>query len=212
MNLTPTPHAHEIVQETKEQRQWREEAAVRRRLAVATRRRHQRPLEAPNDSACIRNWGRQAWQRKWQAIALEYRAWSRARIWRTPWEQDTRKLYAGFSKAEATALFLMRTEVIGLNAWLASVQVPDITPHCPCGWHAQTVRHVLLHCPRHDRVGLIRACNTENWDEILMRPECAQHAARWLVKSGALAQFKVAAEVAEERIEEWEAFLPAEEW
>jgi hypothetical protein len=30
-------------------------------------------------------------------------------------------LYAGLSKAKATALFLMRTEVIGLNAWLASV-------------------------------------------------------------------------------------------
>ena len=154
---------------------------------MGSRRRHQRPLEALNDSACIRDWGRQTWQRKWQTTALEYRAWSRARIWRTPWEQDTRKLYAGLSKAEATALFLMRTEVIGLNAWLASVQVPNITPHCPCGWHAQTVRHVLLYCPRHDRVGLVRACNTENWDEILMRPECAQYAARWLVKLSAIA-------------------------
>jgi hypothetical protein len=45
-----------------------------------------------------------------------------------------------------------------------------------------------------------------------MRPECAQYAARWLVKSGAMAQFKVAAEIAEERMEEWGAFLPAEEW
>ena len=204
--------AAEIAQEIKEQRQWREEAAARRRLVMGSRWSQQRPLEALNDSACIRDWGRQAWQRKWQAIALENRAWSRARIWRTPWEQDTRKLYAGLSKAEATALFLMRTEVIGLNAWLASVQVPNITPHCPCGWHAQTVRHVLLHCPRHNRVGLVRACNTENWDEILTRPECAQYAARWLVKSGAMAQFKVAAEIAEERIEEWGAFPPAEEW
>ena len=50
------------------------------------------------------------------------------------------------------------------------------------------------------------------WDEILTRPECAQHAARWLVRLGAMAQFKVAAEIAEERMEEWKAFLPAEEW
>jgi len=29
-------------------------------------------------------------------------------------------LYEVLSKAEATALFLMRTEVLGLNAWLQS--------------------------------------------------------------------------------------------
>src|SRR5436305_9086369 len=64
-------------------------------------------------------------------------------------------LYEGLSKAEATALFLMRTEVLGLNAWLASVQVPDILPRCHYGWNAQTVRHVLMQCPPLNRTELI---------------------------------------------------------
>ena len=55
-------------------------------------------------------------------------------------------LYEGQSKAESTAAFLLRTEVLGLNAWLASIHVPQITPHCTCGWPTQTVRHVLLFC------------------------------------------------------------------
>src|SRR3954452_21201433 len=76
-------------------------------------------------------------------------------------------LYEGLSKAEATALFLMRTEVLGLNAWLASVQVPDILPRCPCGWNAQTVRHVLIHCPLLNRTDLITQTQSESLTEIL---------------------------------------------
>ena len=45
-----------------------------------------------------------------------------------------------------------------------------------------------------------------------MRPECAKHAARWLVRAGVLEQFRVAAEVAGERVEEYQAFLEAEGW
>ena len=80
----------------------------------------------------------------------------------------------------------MRIEVIGLNAWLATIQVPNITPACPCGWHAQTVRHILLYYPRHERLGLIQVCGTERIDDILLRPVCAKHAARWLVHAGVL--------------------------
>ena len=80
----------------------------------------------------------------------------------------------------------MRTEVIGLNAWLAAVQVPNITPACLCGWHAQTVRHILLYYPRHERISLIQACGIERIDDILSRPLCVKYAARWLVYAGVL--------------------------
>jgi hypothetical protein len=106
----------------------------------------------------------------------------------------------------------MRTEVIGLNAWLAAVQVPNVLPACPCGWRAQTVQHILLHCPRHSRADLIAKYGTERINEILKRPECAKHAARWLVRSGALEQFRTAAETAEEDINGHQAFLDAESW
>ena len=133
-------------------------------------------------------------------------------VWQAPWKQDTRRLYAGLTKAEATALIQMRTEVIGLNAWLASVQVPDVFPACPCGWQAQTVRHLLLHCPRLNRVELLTQCGTERFEEILGRPQCAQYAARWLVRSGELKQFRVADEIARENTTGYRAFEDAERW
>ena len=132
--------------------------------------------------------------------------------WTTPWKQDRRILYAGLSKAEATALFLMRTEVIGLNAWLAAAQVPDTHPSCPCGWHTQTVRHIVLHCPIYERLELLQRCGSERLDEILSRPASAAYAARWLVKSGALAQFRLSNEISEEDISLFTPFEDSEQW
>ena len=80
----------------------------------------------------------------------------------------------------------MRTEVIDLNAWLAAIRVPGVFPACPCGWHAQTVRHVLLHCTRHERIDLLRKCGSGRLEDILQWPSSAKHAARWLVRSGVM--------------------------
>jgi hypothetical protein len=133
-------------------------------------------------------------------------------VWTTPWKQSPRRLYVGLTKAEATALFLLRTEVIGLNAWLAAIQVPNIYPQCPCGWQAQTVRHILLHCPRYDRTRLLRHCGSERKEEILNRPASAAQAARWLIASGVMEQFRVAKEVAEEDRTNFRELENAEVW
>jgi hypothetical protein len=101
------------------------------------------------------------------------------------------------TKAEATALFLIRTKVIGLNAWLTAVQVPGVFPACPCGWHAQTVRHVLLYCARHERTDLLRKYRLERLEDILQQLLNTKHTARWLVCSRVIKQFKLAAEIAE---------------
>ena len=106
----------------------------------------------------LQQWGHLQWKGRWEKAALEGGS---ATVWSTPWKQSPRKLYAGLTKAESTALFLLRTEVLGLNAWLAAIHKPDIYPQCPCGWIAQTVRHILLHCPRYDRTQLLTNCGTE---------------------------------------------------
>ena len=153
-----------------------------------------------------------AWRERWEARANKARSPRPPATWTTPWKYDCRKLYAGLSKAEATALFLMRTEVIGLNAWLASVQVPGIQALCPCGEAAQTVRHVVLHCTRHERQRLLEHCGTERLDEILSRPASAAHAARWLIATRVLEQFKVVREMAEEETELFAPFENSDDW
>jgi hypothetical protein len=161
----------------------------------------------------IRQYLNHAWRERWQASASKHGRRRRPpTTWITPWKQDCRKLYAGLSKAEATALFLMRTEVIGLNAWLAAVQVPGVEAQCPCGEAAQTVRHIILHCTRYERLHLLEQCGTERLDEILSRPASAAHAARWLVATGALEQFKVAREIREEDTALFAPFTNSEDW
>lgn len=109
-------------------------------------------------------------------------------------------MYEGLSKAEATALFLLRTEVIGLNAWLASVQVPGILPRCACGWRAHTVRHVLLHCPYYDRTELPHEAGTEDLYTMLSQPDSARIAAKWLIQQNVMEQFRTAKEIGTEDV------------
>jgi len=180
--------------------------------ARASGARPLRPRPPTSKAKLINDWGRAEWRTRWERAKQRIPGQYRATTWLAPWTQDTRLLYDGLTKAEATALFLMRTEVIGLNAWLAAVRVPGVFPACPCGWHAQTVRHVLLHCIRHERIDLLRKCGSGRLEDILQRPSSAKHAARWLVRSGVMEQFKLAAEIAEEDTREYQAFPEVEWW
>ena len=168
------------------------EAKVKRSLARranATRpqgqRRNVRQHNQGKSDTLLKKWAELEWQRQWQTKARG----GRATTWQTPWAKRTVTLYKGLSKAESTALFLMRVEVIGLNAWLASVQVPDILPRCTCGWQAQTVRHILLHCPYYNRSDLIQAVQSESIYDILSQPKSARYAAKWFIKQNVLKQF-----------------------
>ena len=116
-------------------------------------------------------------------------------------------MYEELTKHEATALFLLRTEVLGLNAWLANV-VPGHQASCGCGAARQTLGHLLTFCPdtTEARMKLIERTGTSNLREILDNPEKTKAAARWLLDTGVLGQFRVAVEVEEESCEKWEAF------
>ena len=210
--------ASQAVKTVVEMQEWGEATRPRQRHRIRTHTSHRGrggatgPRARQSDTTLLRQWAELTWQKRWDGAAARLPRTRRTAVWTTPWSQDPRVLYAGLSKAEATALFLMRTEVIGLNAWLASIQVPGIRAACPCGWRAQTVRHIVLHCPQYDRRDLLRRCGTERMEEILSRPACAKHAARWLVRSGAMEQFRVAAEIEAEEIGGYLAFKGAEWW
>ena len=142
----------------------------------------------------ISRWADITWRKRWEKEAYG----RRASTWLTPWTVRTIPLYEGLTKAEATALFLLRTEVIGLKAWLASIQVPGILPHCPCGRSAQTVRHTLLHCPLYNRNGLFHNTRTQSLIAMLSHPDRARAAARWFINQDILDQFRTAKEIAQE--------------
>ena len=100
-------------------------------------------------------------------------------------------------KHQASALFLLRTEVLGLNGWLAAINVPGIDARCACRWHTQTVQHVLILCPLYttSRAQLVRRAGPEEMERMLSTLERAQATARWFVQQGILQQFNLAKEI-----------------
>ena len=186
---------------------WGEQAASGRSVGGAQENRTR-----ASPTTMLGRWGEREWKKRWDERVARLPRGRRATAWETPWAQEPRMLYAGLTKAEATALFLMRTEVIGLNGWLAAVGVPEKLPTCPCGWRVQTVRHVLLHCPQYDRRDLLSKCGTERMEAILTQHALATYAARWMVQSGALGQFATTAEITQEDYEGHAPFQDAREW
>jgi hypothetical protein len=76
-------------------------------------------------------WHDALWRKRWKSQANG----RTATTWQSPWPFQTIKLYEDLQKHEATALFLLRTEVIGLNVWLFFVNVPEVLSRCDCDWH-----------------------------------------------------------------------------
>src|SRR6266513_2342526 len=147
------------------------------------------------------------------SFALNLIKLGREATWKTPWEQSTLKLYSDMPKHQASALFLLRTEVIGLNGWLTSINVPGIDTKCGCGWTTQTVQHVLAFCPLYTagRADLVRRTGTEGMGRLLSTPEKAQATARWFVQQEILQQFNLAKDIEEEEAGELTPFQPLEE-
>ena len=146
------------------------------------------------------------WETRWTQKAETTR--SRATTWKSAWRKQPLGLYEGLQKHEATALFLLRTEVLGLNDWLAKIGVPDAHPGCPCGARRQTLTHILTYCPNliGPRTKLITQTGTTELSKILEDPKKVGSAARWLLETGALSQFSVALEVEREEMEDWKVF------
>ena len=71
------------------------------------------------DQAALRAWIDSEWKKRWDAAA----AGKKATVWKTDWGDTPLYIYDDMTKAEATALFLLHTEALGLNCWLASVGV-----------------------------------------------------------------------------------------
>jgi hypothetical protein len=204
-----TERATERELEIRGYRAWQaQRVGTRRRRRQGARNRTPGQPQRKEKST-IDEWADLEWKRRWLQTARN----KEAATWKTPWGKDTVALYSDLPKHQATALFLLRTEVIGLNGWLASINVPGIDARCDCGWGTQTVRHVLTMCPLHSnaRTDLVRRTESEDMWRMLSTPENAQATARWFVQQGILRQFDLAREIEEEEEESCTPFQPLEE-
>lgn len=187
------------------------EGVRERALKRAEEQAQRQPREQPvGPLKALDRWMNLEWKRRWTCKVGR----QKATTWKTAWTLPAHQLYEGLHKHEATAIFLLRTEVLGLNAWLASVGVPGVDKRCPCGWPAQTVRHVLLFCPIHadlralyfQRAGLV------DLHTALSTATSARQAARWLIASGLLGYLGLAQEIAQENTTEYDGLPHLDDW
>ncbi|EDN04466.1 predicted protein [Histoplasma mississippiense (nom. inval.)] len=132
------------------------------------------------------------WERDW-----ENESSGRATYVLTPAPSPTvLHLHHSLHKALSSTIVQMRTGKIGLRQFLYERKVPEITDTlCECGGGNQTVRHVLLACPRFNN---LRAETWENGEgrrdrfdlkEILTTPKLAKKAARFMILTRLLGQY-----------------------
>ena len=84
------------------------------------------------------------WRQRWEAKKLEWRLTGVSQP-----QESSLKLHSRLHKAESAVITQIRTECIGLAAFLNKARVPDFPSLvCQCGRARETARHVILHCNR----------------------------------------------------------------
>ena len=160
------------------------------RIARGHRQQRKRPkIKTWNES--IRDWKQQRWREIWE----DYQNSIPPEKVRSPAQMVTHdyypKIHLGISKATTSLITQIRTEKIGLNAFLTERRVPNRTPECSCGNMRQTAKHILMYCPEYaeNRESLYEAAGTRNYSKMLATPRGAKAAANWLQKANLLPQF-----------------------
>lgn len=189
--------AKQLVEQGKEAAQSQQERNGRERRSRQAAIRHQW-----RNNTVIRKAIGEHWKTQW----LQHPK-TQAVVWQEGWGAQPLKLYRGLTKAEATALFQLGSEVIGLRGWLAGIGLP-VSPICECGRGPQTVKHVLTQCENVDRERLLMRTGTQRHWRMLTDPSKTSTTARWFVDEGILEQFQVAKQIDHQDRSSWRA-LPS---
>ena len=130
------------------------------------------------------------WRARWQADQEKCRNWLSQAAKEGP-EALRLNLHSNLRKAESAVLIQARTGRISLSHFLSKARVPGFpSPLCTCGEGTETAEHVLAHCKN---LGSQRPWrNGTKLIQLVSQPECSATTARWLIKSGRLAQFSLA--------------------
>jgi len=150
-------------------------------------------------------WLQEQWERRWeQERKRKEQAQPGQEIpaaWNTPRREGGIRLHKGWTRPQSTMATLIRTEHIGLGAYLTKRRVPGATPECSCGYRAQTVKHILIFCHKRQqaRERLFREAGTSNWKDLVNTRRGLQAAARWMIHEAVLDQFSLARDEEQER-------------
>jgi len=134
-----------------------------------------------------------SWEKRWTAYLRQLPANGS----RTPAQEETKgnrsRLHTGLSKPMSSLITQIRTEKIGLNAFLADRYVPGRIPTCDCGSERQTAKHIIMFCPKFAtrRPQLFQNAGTRDYKQMLATTRGAKAAAEFVQQTGLLQQFQL---------------------
>ena len=114
-----------------------------------------------------------------------------------PYKAAALRLHATLPKPHSSLLTQIRTEKIGLAAFLHQRRVPGFeSPACPCGWQWETAKHVILNCPRFTRESwqLRQQVPSTDLQQLTSNPRAATAVTTRFLHLNLLAQFSWARE------------------
>jgi Reverse transcriptase (RNA-dependent DNA polymerase) len=143
--------------------------------------------------SAIQDHTKQSWDKLWTAYLATIppgSVKSPAQLVTTSYSPE---IHSKVSKATSSLITQIRTEKIGLNAFLTDRRVPDKQATCTCGWLRQTAKHILVFCPEFAgrRDSLFEAAGTSDYSVIVATARGAKAAATWLQHTGLLPQYSL---------------------
>lgn len=158
--------------------------------------RRDQPTDAPARLYPMRSTLRKEWKEQIKiAWANSWRTEDKGRATYRHTPMPTKKvlqLHEGLSKRESSVLVQLRTGKIGLNDFLFTRKVPEVTsPACPCGERRQTVAHILLRCALYKDIRNRIFGNLTGRDDlraILSKPQLATKAIAYIEQTQILGQ------------------------
>ncbi len=140
----------------------------------------------------LRNDLEKGWEERWTAYLQSIPAGRRRSPAQVVANRNQSDIHKGLPKATSALITQIRTEKIGLNAFLSDRKVPGYSPTCPCGWQRQTAKHIIMDCAlyQEERDELFAKVGT-NYQQMLVTTRGCRLAAQFLQRTGLLAQFQL---------------------
>lgn len=150
-------------------------------------------LARAKHSKMICNHFSKQWQISWEACKLANPNPTAALT--NPLNKKRLRIHKGLAKAESSLATQIRTEKFDMVDFLLRRRVPTVTsPACPCRWHRQTAKHIIMFCPLYDFGSWGSARAPANYTRLINTAHDLKNITSRLIKTALFAQFSVAAE------------------
>jgi hypothetical protein len=146
---------------------------------------NRQPEQNENPSKILR----QKWKQKWE----HYR---RTHIDGPPATADLKaeenlKMRSQLPRRETTIATLVRSECIGLKAFLYKRRVPGFdNPACDCGGGRQTAKHTIMFCAKWNRAALFEEAASQDYRKV-STARGIREITRWMISHGILEKFNL---------------------